>query len=127
MTMMWLIGEEPAQIGIVDVRELDGVFSPTQRVVLVERARESMQRLGDTTTGGGRPLSPDLLHQLIDVFQLAHGRPAFVATAPIGSRTQPDGEGFSEILVRMTLRVPEPQVLDVAFARRVWPIVFRIP
>ena len=73
-----------------------------------------------------RPLPGDLGHQLVDIFELLQRRPAGIARAPVRARPQPHREGLGEILVRMALRVPEPQVLDEIPARRIGPVIGRI-
>src|SRR6185437_15320163 len=74
-----------------------------------------------------RGLSADLGHQLVDILELAQRyRPRGVARAPAAPRPHPDGERLGEILVGMTLRVPESQVLDMLLARRVRPILIGI-
>ena len=42
----------------------------------------------------------------IHVKQLLHRAPAVVSLTPVGARSQPDGEGFSEVFVGMLLRIP---------------------
>jgi hypothetical protein len=50
----------------------------------------------------GRVL-PDVLHQPVDVEELAQDRPAPISLAPSGLGRQPDGEGLGEILVGVLL------------------------
>src|SRR5437773_8962884 len=41
-------------------------------------------------------------------------------------RSQPHRKGFGEILVRMALRVPAPEMLDITPAGRIGPVVERV-
>src|SRR4029077_4667787 len=52
--------------------------------------------------------------------------PTGIARPPVRARPQPHREGLGEILVRMALRVPEPKMLDITPAGRIWPIVARV-
>ena len=67
-----------------------------------------------------------LAHELVDIFKLPQRRPIGVALAPVRARREPDSERLGEILVRMALRVPAPQVLHVAAAGRIGSVVFGI-
>ena len=61
-----------------------------------------------------------LLHQVVDVFELAKRRPAFIPPSPERARRQPDCKCLGKIFGRVRLRVPRPQVQDVVAAFRFW-------
>jgi len=62
----------------------------------------------------------NIVHQLIDVFELTQGRPTLVPPAPTRSRTQPHSECFGEVFCRMRLRVPRGQMQYKLSALRFW-------
>src|SRR6266478_7524304 len=64
-------------------------------------------------------------HQFIYVFEFLERPPSSVTFAPVKSRREPDREGFREIFIRMTLRVPILEMHDVATAERARPISIR--
>ena len=76
--------------------------------------------------GEQRRLPGDFRHQLVDVFELLERRPSVVARPPVRAGPQPHGERLGEILVRMALRVPQPQMLDEISAGRIRPVIARI-
>ena len=121
-----IVGEDAQQIAVVDRRMVDRVVRALLRVVLGQRLGELAQRIDAQPAREQRLLAGDLGHQLVDIFELLQRRPALVALAPVRARREPDREGLGEILVRMALRVPERQMLDVAPAAGVRPVVVRV-
>ncbi len=124
--MLRIVGEQPPQIAIVGFRRVDGVERALLLVIFAERLGELAERIDLFPVRQHRPLAGDLPHQLVDIFELLERRPAGIARAPMRARPQPHREGFGEILVRMALRVPQPQMLDVIAARRIGPVIARI-
>ena len=119
------IGEQPAQIAIVEVRVLDAVVAALPLVVRAQRLAQLVERLDlrRVVTSIGLPASSR--HQRVHVLELLERRPVGVARAPVGLRVQPDGERLGEVLVGMALRVPAVEVQDEALAVRLRRVVVR--
>src|SRR5262252_7345478 len=95
-------------------------------VVLAEGLPQARQWIDNPFGFHRRPSSRELAHQAIHVFKLPVRRPAGVMRGPVRTRLEPDGEGFREVLVGMTLRIPVVEMLDEAFAVRLRRVVLGI-
>src|SRR5581483_4771380 len=87
-------------------------------VMLGQCARIRLDGLYPGAIAHRRTASPYPVEELVDGAQLLERRPVGVALAPAGPRRQPDGEGFCEVLGRVRLRIPLPEVVDVTAATR---------
>src|SRR3954447_2645575 len=115
--------KQPGEIAVVGLGRREGVERLLLLVVLFERLAEPTQRI-DTLPSRARPRrSPDLAHQLVDIFDLLQRRPTSISRPPVRTGPQPHRKGLGEILVRMALRIPQPQMLDVTPAGRIGPVV----
>src|SRR4051812_9148025 len=85
-----------------------------------------MARLGNRLAGrdeGGSRLR--FGEEPFDVGELVERFPTLIAETPAGfGRAETDGEGLSEIFVRVRLRIPIAEMLHVTFRIRTGPITF---
>src|SRR5690606_5351903 len=107
------LAEHPLQSQIVRARPVHCIASRLAPVVLAERARILADRLDILAVRHSRPLAANLLHQPIDVLEFLERGPALILASPARLRLHPYGEGFGEILGRMTLRVPMAEMQHV--------------
>jgi hypothetical protein len=76
------------------------------------------------TRGVARPLPPAHIgHEFIDVFELLQGRPSDVLSGASRTGSEPDRKRFREVFVRVALRVPEAEMLDVPLAGGIGPVI----
>src|SRR6266567_6001604 len=124
--MAWIGGEQPVEIAVVSLRRLEGVKRLFFLVVTAQRLAQLAQRIDALARGDQWALAGDFLHQRVDIFELLERRPARIACPPVRTRPQPYRKGLGEILVRMALRIPAAQVLDIAPAGRIGPVIARV-
>ncbi len=82
--------------------------------MLSQRLLDLPQRVDDRPAAVPGLRGRDLVHQCIDVLEFLQCRPAGIVAAPARLRLQPDGERLGEVLRRMALRIPVPEVQYVA-------------
>src|SRR4051812_17266265 len=124
--MTWIGGKQPVEIAVIGLRCLEGVERLFFLVVAAQRLAERGQRIDPLARREQWPRAGDFLHQLVDIFELLERRPAGIACPPVRTRPQPYRKGLGEILGRMALRIPAPQVLDIAPAGRIGPVIARV-
>src|SRR5215813_4752001 len=116
-------GEDASKIAIVDLRIVDCMVRLFLFIVLGERLRQLAQRLDPQAARDERLLSGDLSHQLVDILQFLQRGPSGIAPAPVRAGRQPHRKGLGKILIRVALRVPQRQMIDVATTGWIWPII----
>src|SRR6516165_6189034 len=124
--MPWILRKQAAQIAIVGFWRIDKVKRSLLFVIIAERLSQRAERFDLFPMRQRRPLAGNFVHQLVNIFELFERRPVGVAGTPMRARPQPYGESFCEILVGMTLRVPQPQILNMIAARGISPVVPRV-
>ena len=112
------VGEQTAQVTIVEVRMLDAVMAALALVVRAQRLAQRVQRFdaAPLRTSIGLPATSVISSSMYSSFFSA-GQSTYRAL-PVGVRIQPDRKGLREVLVRMALRVPAVEVQDEALAVR---------
>jgi len=126
MPMPRIVREDAQQIAVVGARRIDRIMLELLLIVLAQCRAERAQRLDLAAPRQHGPAVGDFRHQLVHVLQLLQCRPALVSLPPVRARSKPDRERLGEILVRMTLRIPEPEMLDKIPTRRIGPVIARI-
>src|SRR3984893_6244222 len=124
--MPWIGGKQPVEITVVSLGWREGVERLFFLVVAAQSLAELMQRIDALPRREQWRFAGDFVHQLVDIFKLLERRPAGIPCPPVRTRPQPHRKGLGEILVRMTLRIPEPKMLDITPTRWIGPIVERI-
>src|SRR5947209_20145240 len=124
--MPWIGRKQALEIAVVRLRRREGVKRLSLFVMVAQSLAKLMQRIDALPRREQWPLPGDFSHQLVDIFELLERRPARIARPPVRARPQPHRKSFGEILVRMTLRIPEPQVLDIAPAGWIGPVIARV-
>src|SRR5262245_3352346 len=95
-------------------------------VVLTERLLQPHERVELPSGRDHRTRVSERPHDTVDVLELAKSRPALVLCGPHRVWLEPHREGFSEVLIRMTLSIPVAKVLHEAVAVRFRRIVLGI-
>ena len=120
------LGEQPAQIAVVEVRVLVAVVRALAVVVLPQRLLQAGQRRQLAARHPAGRMPGELLHELVHVLELLQRRPVVVALAPLRVRVEPHRERLGEVLVGMALRVPGIEVQHEALAVRLRRVVLGI-
>src|SRR4051794_16802679 len=94
--------------------------------MLFERLAEPAQWIDPLSRRDRRSLFRNLAHQFVDIFELLQRRPSLISRPPVRTRPQPHRKRFGEIFIRMALRIPEAEMLDVPPAGRIGPVVARV-
>ena len=97
-----------------------------QPVVIAERLLGSCQWIDHRPVAMPGPLHRDLFDDPVDIFEFANCRPVSVVAPPASFGLHPDSKGFREVLRRVTLRVPVPEMQHMTTTARPWRIVIRI-
>src|SRR5690606_24099335 len=95
-------------------------------VVLFQCAGILGDRLDDLSIVDEWALTADLAHEPIDVLELRERRPPLILTPPFRLRLHPHGERFREILCRMALGIPMPEMQHIVTACRAHAIDIRV-
>src|SRR5262245_11481040 len=104
--------EQPIKVAVVGFWGVESVKSLLLSIMFTKCHAELIQRIDPLPQVNKRSLASDFIHQLVDIFELLECGPAGVARAPVRARLEPHRKRLGEIFVRMTLRVPEPKVLN---------------
>src|SRR5215467_9358681 len=121
-----IVREQAPQIAIVGLGRVDKIKRALLFVIIAERLVQRAERIDLFPMRQSRSLAGNLAHQLVDIFELFERGPVGVAGAPMRAWPQPYGKSLGEVLIGMTLRIPQPQVLNVIAAGGIGPVVPRI-
>src|SRR5579884_3440634 len=111
------------QVPIVGLGSLKSVERALFLVIIAERVGQLAERVDQFATREDRTMPGNLGHQLVNIFELLECGPASIAGPPLRPRPQPYRKGLGEILIRVALRIPKPQVLNEVSARRIGTVV----
>src|SRR5262249_55967686 len=117
------VGEQIAEVAVVEVRMVEPVMLSLLAIVLAEGLAEARQRIDQPFRIDRRATARKLAHEPIHVLQLPLSRPAYVLRSPLRLRIEPDGERLGKVLIRMALGVPVVEMVDEAFAVGFWRVV----
>jgi hypothetical protein len=82
-SMPWIGGEETGKVAVVSLRGLERVERLLFLVVLAKSLAELMQRIDALPRRDWRPLSGNLVHQLVNIFKLLQRWPTGIPCPPV--------------------------------------------